>query len=122
MLNAAGHGREAIAEYRLVLETGRAGKYSTFQPELAAWGLGVSLRGQHEFEEAAGAFDLVATCRDADPTLIDRANLAAGEMYDTLGRRKDAIARYRKTIASDHDGRYLAAARKHLRHPYQFSE
>jgi DNA-binding phage protein len=43
-------------------------------------------------------------------------------MYDTLGRREQAIARYRKAITSDQDGEYLAAARKHLRHPYQFSE
>lgn len=122
LLNAAGHGREAIAQYRLALEKGREGKYSTFQPELAAWGLGVSLRGQHEFEQAARAFDLVATCSGADPALIDRANVAAGEMYDTLGRREQAIARYRKAITADRDGEYLSAARKHLRHPYQFSE
>jgi tetratricopeptide (TPR) repeat protein len=122
LLNAAGHGREAIAQYRLVLENGRAGRYSTFQPELAAWGLGVSLRGQHEFEEAAGAFDLVATCSEADPILLDRASVAAGEMYDTLDRRGEAIARYRKAIAAGRNGDYLAAARKHLRHPYHFSE
>ncbi len=122
LLNAAGHGSEAIAQYRLVLEKGREGKYSTFQPELAAWGLGIALRGQHEFEQAAGAFDLVTSCGDADPALIDRANVAAGEMYDTLGRRAQAIARYRKALSTGHEGEYLAAARKHLRHPYQFSE
>ncbi len=122
LLNAAGHGREAIAQYRLVLEKGRQGKYSTFQPELAAWGLGVSLRGQREFEQAASAFDLVTTCSDADPALIDRANVAAGEMYDALGRREQAVAHYRRAIAAGRDGEYLAAARKHLRHPYQCSD
>jgi hypothetical protein len=122
LLNAAGHGREAIAQYRLVLEKGREGKYSIFQPELAAWGLGISLRGQHEFEQAASAFDLVTNCSGADPALIERANVAAGEMYDTLGLREQAIARYRKAIAADSGGAYLSAARKHLRHPYQFSE
>jgi len=123
LLNAAGHGREAIAQFRLLLEKGRGGKYSIFQPELAAWGLGISLRGQHEFQQAASAFDFVTTCNGADPTLIDRANVAAGEMYDTLGMREQAIARYRKAIAADSSGGpYLSAARKHLRHPYQFSE
>jgi tetratricopeptide (TPR) repeat protein len=122
LLNAAGRGREAIAQYRLALKKGREGKYSIFQPELAAWGLGVSLRGQHEFEQAASAFDLVTTCTGADPALIERANVAAGEMYDTLGKREQAIARYRKAITADRDGEYLSAARKHLRHPYQFSE
>jgi hypothetical protein len=121
LLNAAGHGREAIVQYRLVLQRGREGKYSTFQPELAAWGLGVSLRGQHEFEPAASAFDLVPTCRDADPTLIDRATVAAGEMLDVLGRRPEAVAHYRKALASGHDGEYMSEARKYLRHPYRFT-
>jgi tetratricopeptide (TPR) repeat protein len=122
LLNAAGHGHEAIAQYRLALENGREGKFSTFQPELAAWGLGVSLRGQHAFEQAASAFDLVTTCNDVEPSLIDRAAVAAGEMYDTLGRRDQAIARYRKAIAAGRDGEPISAARKHLRHPYRFSE
>jgi tetratricopeptide (TPR) repeat protein len=121
LLNAAGHGPQAIAQYRLVQEKGRAGKYSTFQPETAAWGLGVSLRGQHEFEQAASAFEFVTTCSKADPLLIGRANVAAGEMYDTLGRRDQAVALYRKAIASGSDGDYLSVARKHLRHPYHFN-
>jgi len=122
LLNAAGHGREAIAQYRVVLQKGREGKYSTFQPETAAWGLGVSLRGQREYEQAAEAFDLVTTCSDVEPSLIDRAAVAAGEMYDTMGRREQAVARYQKAIAAGHDGDAASAARKHLRHPYHFSE
>jgi tetratricopeptide (TPR) repeat protein len=122
LLNSAGRGREAIAQYRLALENGREGKYSTFQPELAAWGLGVSLRGQHEFEQAASAFDLVTTGNDVEPSLLDRANVAAGEMYDTQGKREQAIAHYRRAIDGGRDDEYVAAARKHLRHPYRFSE
>jgi len=122
LLNAAGHGREAIAEYQQVLEKGREGKYSGFQPETAAWGLGVSLRGQRDFDQAAAAFDQVAKVSDADPLLIDRATVAAGEMYDTLGRRDEAVTRYRQVIASGRDNDYAAAARKHLHHPYHFVE
>jgi tetratricopeptide (TPR) repeat protein len=122
LLNAAGHGREAIAEYQQVLERGREGKYSGFQPETADWGLGISLRGQREFEQAAAAFDQVAKVRDADPLLIDRATVAAGEMYDTLGRRDEALARYRQVLAAGRDNDYAAAAHKHLRHPYHYVE
>ncbi|HVJ04849.1 MAG TPA: hypothetical protein VM578_04205 [Candidatus Saccharimonadales bacterium] len=122
LLNAAGHGREAIAQYSLILEKGKEGKYSTFQPELAAWGLGVSSRGQRDFEQAASAFDLVTTCKDADPRLIDRAYVAAGEMYDLLGHREQALARYRKMIGSGRDDDSIAAARKHLRHPYRLND
>jgi tetratricopeptide (TPR) repeat protein len=122
LLNAAGHGREAIAQYRQALQNGREGKYSTFQPEMAAWGLGISLRGQHEFEQAASAFDLVTTAHDADPLLIDRANIAAGEMYDTAGRRAEAVAHYRAVIDAGRDGDYASLARRHLRHAYRLSE
>ena len=122
LLNAAGHGRQAIAQYRAVLERGRAGKYSQFLPEAAAWGLGISLRGQREFEEAAEAFDEVAANQDADPVLIDRATLAAGEMYDTLQRREEAVAHYKKLIANGRSNPYTLAARKHLRRPYVFKE
>ncbi len=38
-----------------------------------------------------------------------------------LGRREQAIARYRKVIAAGRDGEYLSAARKYLRHPYTFT-
>jgi tetratricopeptide (TPR) repeat protein len=122
LLNAAGHGREAIAEYREVIEKGRQGKYSGFQPEMAAWGLGVSLRGQHEFEQAAESFDMVTTAHDADPLLIDRATVAAGEMYDTMGKRDEAVEHYRRVIAAGRDSDYAAAARKHLHRSYKFVE
>jgi tetratricopeptide (TPR) repeat protein len=122
LLNAAGHGREAIAEYQQALERGREGKYSGFQPETAAWGLGISLRGQREFEQAAQAFDQVAKVGDADPLLIDRATVAAGEMYDTLGQRAEAVARYRWVIAAGRDDDYVAAAHKRLHHPYHYVE
>ncbi len=122
LLNAAGHGGDAIAQYQAVLERGRAGKYSQYLPGVAAWGLGVSLRGQREFEQAAEAFDQIAEIEDADPVLIDRATLAAGQMYDTLERREEAVAHYKKVVARGRDNEYAAAARKHLRHPYVFKE
>ncbi len=123
LLNAAGHGREAVAEYRAILERGREGKYSIFHPETAAWGLGISLRGQRDFEAAAEAFDLVPhCCRDLDPALRDRALLAAGEMYDTAGRRDQAVARYRQVVEGGRDSDAVNSARKYLRRPYKFSE
>jgi tetratricopeptide (TPR) repeat protein len=122
LLNAAGHGREAIAQYRQVLEEGREGKYSTFQPAMAEWGLAISLRGQREFEQAAGAFDLVAGISGIEPSLTDRANVSAGEMYDAEGQREQAVSLYRQVIAAGRDGEPLSAARKHLRHPYHANE
>ena len=122
LLNASGHGREAIAQYRRVLEKGREGKYSSFHPERAAWGLGISLRGQREFEQAAGAFDEVAGIGGADPALISRARLAAGEMYDTVGEREKALERYHLVIRDALDDNQAKTAHKLLRHPYHYVE
>jgi tetratricopeptide (TPR) repeat protein len=122
LLNAAGHGREAIAQYRAVLQKGREGKYSLFHPEMAAWGLGVTLRGQREYQQAAESFEMVTGCPDAEPSLIDRALVAAGEMYDTMGRRDLAVAHYQKAVSGGREGDAITAARKHLRHPYQFTD
>jgi tetratricopeptide (TPR) repeat protein len=122
LLNAAGHGPEAVAQFRSILERGREGKFSSFEPAAAAWGLGVSLRGQREFEQAAEAFDEVTRSPDANPVLMDRARVAAGEMYDTLGRRDEAVADYREVVDSGREDNYVSAARKHLRHPYRFVE
>jgi len=122
LLNAAGHGREAIAQYRGVLEKGREGKFTFFHLETAAWGLGVSLRGQREFAQAAEAFDQVATVKGADPALVQRALVASGEMHDTLGQRAAAIERYRKALAINSEGDVAEAARHHLHRPWHFSE
>jgi tetratricopeptide (TPR) repeat protein len=122
LLNAAGHGREAIAQYRTVLQNGREGKYTFFHLETAAWGLGVSLRGQHEFAQAAEAFDQVATVKDADPLLVQRALVSSGEMYDTVGQRDLAVARYRQALAVSGEGDAADAARHHLRRAWHFSE
>jgi hypothetical protein len=122
LLNAAGHGRDAIAQYRIVLQRGREGKYPTFQAEIATWGLAISLRGQREFQQAAEAFDAVSTCKGIEPSLLDRALVAAGEMYDTVGRRGEAVARYQRVIGGGRDGDAATMARRHIRHAYHFTE
>ncbi len=122
LLNAAGHGREAIAQYRVVLQNGREGKYTYFHLETAAWGLGVSLRGQREFAAAAEAFDQVAMVKDADPALVQRALLSGGEMYDTLGQRGAALERYRRAMAINGEGEVAGEARRNMKRPWHFSE
>ena len=106
LLNAAGHGPDAIAHYHLALEKGREGKYSTFQPELAAWGLGISLRGQREFEQAAGAFDLVTTCKRRRAVADPSRRCCRWRDVRPSGQAEQAIARYRSAIAAGHDSDY----------------
>ena len=120
LLNAAGHGREAIKQYEHILANYKARKYPVAEPEVAAWGLGVSLRGQREFLLAAQAFDSVSSFPNADADLVRRATLAAGEMYDTLKRRDAAVKRYEQVIAQNSGDGNAELARRHMRQPYQY--
>ena len=58
LLNAAGHGQEAIAAYRKVLAGCRANAYNQCRIEIPAYGLGEALRGQKDY--AAGGRSLRA--------------------------------------------------------------
>ncbi len=65
-------------------QNGREGKYGTLHYELAAWGLGELLRSQKDYAGAAGAYELVSEAQSPDPETLQKANLAAGEMYDLV--------------------------------------
>ncbi len=119
LLNAAGHGPQAIAAYRKLLTEGREGKYSSAHLEQAAYGLGVTLRGQRQFPEAAEAFDTVKGYPRVEPELQQRADLAAGEMYDVLLKRDVALKKYQAVIAADSDSHSAELARKRLKQPYR---
>lgn len=119
--SAAGRGADAIASYRRILENYKEGKYPLGDPQAAAFGLGVSLRGQRRFDEAAEAFGLVKTFPQADRKLSIRSDLAAGEMYDTLQKRDLAVAKYKEVLAGDGGSSAEAQlARKHLNKPYHY--
>jgi tetratricopeptide (TPR) repeat protein len=119
ILNDAGRGPEAIAAYRRVLAAGRAGTFFEPHLELAAWGLGESARGQRQNALAAEAYDSVLTYPRAEPELRRKAILAAGEMYDLLGKRELALQRYNAVIAAQSDSDQAQTARKRLQHPYR---
>lgn len=118
--NAAGHGPEAIQTYRGILDTYKQKKYSNAQPELAAFGLGISLRGQRRFEEAAEAFDMVNGFSNVEKDLLARSELAAGEMYDTVQKRDAALKKYQDVMNLDGGGSNADLARRHIKQPYRY--
>ena len=119
ILNDAGRGPEAIAAYRKVLASGRAGTFFDPHLELAAWGLGELARGQLHNAEAAEAYDSVLAFPRTEPELRRKATLAAGEMYDLLGKRDLALQRYNAVIAAQADSDQAQTARKRLQQPYR---
>jgi tetratricopeptide (TPR) repeat protein len=118
LLNAAGHGQEAIAAYRKVLAGCRANTYNQCRIEIAAYGLGEALRGQKDYAGAAEAYELAAgSGKDSD--LHQRATLSAGEMYDLLQKRDTALEKYKAVIAENSASNSADLARRYLKQAYR---
>ena len=119
ILNAGGHGMDAIAVFRSVLEKGKQGYYRDPHLELAAWTLGEAQRGQKLYNDAAEAYEMVQTFPHRDPELLQKAKLAAGQMYDLQQRRDQAVASYNSVIAADATSPEAEQAKRFLRQPYR---
>ncbi len=119
LLRSSGHPQEAAAAYRAVWQKGREGKYGSLHYEIAAWGLGELLRSQKDFSGAASAYEQVAQVSDPDPETLQKANLAAGEMYDLLQKRDLAMKKYEAVLAENGSTPPAEAARKHIREAYR---
>ncbi len=119
LLNAAGHGPEAIAAYRKLLAEGREGRYPEARFEQAAYMLGEALRGQNDFQGAAEAFDSVTGYTQVEPELSERADLAAGQMYDVLLKRDLAVKKYQQVISGNRESWRADLARKYMKQPYR---
>jgi tetratricopeptide (TPR) repeat protein len=121
ILNAGGHGMDAIAVFRAVLEKGKKGFYKDPHLELAAFTLGEALRGQKLYKEAAEAYEMVRSFPHRDPELLQKADLAAGQMHDLQQERPQALADYNAVVAADRSSPEAEQARRFLRQPYRAS-
>jgi hypothetical protein len=119
LLRASGHGSEAAAGYRKVWQNGREGKYGNLHYEIAAWGLGELLRSQKDYAAAAAAYELVSESPNPDPETLQKANLAAGEMYDLLQQRDLAVRKYQSVLAENASTPPAEKARAHIREAYR---
>ena len=121
LLRASGKSGEAQAEeqYRRVWQNGREGKYGSLHYEIAAVGLGDLLRSQKKYQAAAAAYDLVSEVAGADPELLQKANLGAGEMYDQLQKRDLAVKKYEAVVATNSGNAEADRARKRIKDAYR---
>jgi tetratricopeptide (TPR) repeat protein len=119
LLRAMGKNEEAAAGYRSIWQAGRAGKYPNLHYEVAAFGLGELLRSQKDFFGAATAYQQVNEAPQPDPEIQQKANLAAGEMYDVLQKRDLALGRYQAVLASNAESPQADMARKYIREAYK---
>jgi tetratricopeptide (TPR) repeat protein len=119
LLRSAGRYPEAEAGYRKVWENGKEGKYGSPHYELAAWGLGELLRSQKNLQGAATAYELVNEAPSPDPDILQKANLAAGEMYDLLKERDLAMKRYETVLAGNANTGQADQARRYIKEAYR---
>ena len=115
----SGNGPGAIVLYQQVIADAKKPDYFV-EPRLhmAYWGLADTQRGQNQIAEAAQNYLLTA----AQPTCTDwlrrRAQLNAGEMFDLLHNRDEAIKQYQLASAGGGDQSQADAARRYLKTPY----
>ncbi len=119
LLRAADKNADAEALYRQVWQNGREGKYGSLHYEIAAIGLGDLLRGEKKYEVAATAYEQVNEVAGADPELVQKANLGAGEMYDQLQHRDLAVKKYEAVVAANSGNAEADKARKRLKEAYR---
>jgi tetratricopeptide (TPR) repeat protein len=119
LLRASGHVQESAAVYRKVWQNGREGKYDALHYETAAWGLGELLHSQRDYSGAAAAYELVNEAPEPDPETLQKANLAAGEMYDLLQKRDLAMKKYQTVLAENGSTLPAEEARKHIKEAYR---
>jgi tetratricopeptide (TPR) repeat protein len=119
LLRASGQLDEAEAMYRKVWQNGREGKYGNLHYEMAAWGLGELLRSKKDLPGAAAAYELVNEAPNPDPDILQKANLAAGEVYDLLQKRDLAMKHYETVLAGNGNTGPADQARRYIKEAYR---
>lgn len=120
LLKDAGQGQEAIAAYSKLLDRGKSGYYPNPHLERAAYGLAESYKGQRKAADALQNYQAALQFTNVDPEMAYRSLLGAGQMYDVLSRRQEAVAAYERLLESAPESRQASAAKKFLRQPFHY--
>jgi len=119
LLKDWGKNDEALAAYRKLLDD--AGKGTFFEPrlEFANFDLAEILRGRGEIKEAADRYSTAVAFPNVSPEMKQKSALGAGEMFDLLGKRDQAVKQYQAAISTDASTPLADDARRWLKTPYQ---
>jgi len=119
LLRELGRNDEAAASYRKVFQAGREGHYGDLHYEIAAYSLGELLRDRKDYAGAAAAYEEVNEVPRAVPDVLQKANLAAGEIYDHLQKRDLAVKKYQAVIDEDGKSKLAETASLYIKDPYK---
>jgi hypothetical protein len=115
----AGHGPEAIAIYKAVLaDAKKPGYFYDPRLQMAYFGLADTQRGQNLIAEAAQNYLEAAAQPKCSEWLRRRAQLNAGEMFDLLHQRDNAVQQYQLASAGGGDQSQADTARRYIKTPY----
>lgn len=114
-----GNGPAAIAAYKAILADAQKPGYF-YEPRLhmTYFGLADTQRGQNDIADAAKNYLEAAAQPTCSDWLRRRAQLNAGEMFDLLHNRAEAIKQYQQASAGGGDQSQADAAQKYLKNPY----
>lgn len=114
-----GDGLAAIAVYKRVLEDAhKPGYFIDARLQMTYFGLADTQRGQNMIGDAAQNYLNAAAQPKCSDWLKRRAQLNAGQMFDLLHQRDQAVAQYKLASAGGGDRSQADAARKYLRTAY----
>jgi hypothetical protein len=114
-----GHGPAAIAIYKQVLaDAQKPGYFADARLQLLYFGLADTQRGQNDIADAAHNYLSAAEQPNCSDWLRKRAQLNAGEMFDLLHDRAQAVHLYQLAAAPSGDQTQADAARRSLKQPY----
>ena len=115
----SGQAQPALHEYEAVLaDAQKKGFFIDPRLQMAYFGLADTQRGQNDIKEAAINYMAAAMQPNCSDWLRKRAQLNAGQMYDLLKDRPQAVRMYQMASAGGGDQSQADAARKYLKSPY----
>ena len=118
LLKDEGHGYEAIAAYKQVLADAQTpGYFIDPRLQMAWFGLAETQRGYNQPQDAVNSYIQAAEQPNCSDWLRRRAQVNAGEVYDILHRRAEAMKMY-QMAATGSDTSQAELARKYMRTPY----
>src|SRR6516162_328548 len=117
LLNAAGHGPQAIAAYKKIVAGCQSHTFTVCRIEIPAYGLGEAMKGQRDLQGAADAYEL-AVSNALDPQYKQRAMLKEAEMYDAMHKRDAALEKYKQVIAANSSTESAELARRYMKQAY----
>lgn len=117
LLRAEGKNQEAADTYQHIWQEGRAGHYSGLHYEIAMLALGDLLRSEKDYTGAVAAYERVNEVKDPDPEMLQKSNLAIGEIYDAQQKRDLALKSYQAVVAENGSSPQADAARKCIKQP-----